>query len=110
MTKKTQFSVLLLLALGLFSFQINAQDNSSPAADGPVIPADKFDRGTPRRSVDGFLAVGDTSDYETAAEYLDLRNLRGEAAMRRVSLKASPTATRWTKAPNTTSSSPTWTI
>ncbi len=44
-----------------------------------VIPADEFDRGTPRRSAEGFLAVVESGDYETASEYLDLRNLRGEA-------------------------------
>jgi len=50
------------------------------ATDGPVIPVDEFDRGTPRRSAEGFLTLADASDLETAAEYLDLRNLRGEAS------------------------------
>jgi len=58
--QKTHFFRLLPLVLGLVCLQISAQDNSSPAADGPVIPDDE-------------------SDHETAAEYLDLRNLRGEA-------------------------------
>ena len=70
---------MLLLALLLAGVQVSAQDNSAPPTDGPVIPADEFDRGTPRRSADGFLAAVDEADYETAAEYLDLRNLRGEA-------------------------------
>jgi MscS family membrane protein len=77
---KTQFSRLVLLTLGLACWQINAQDASIPAADGPVIPADEFDRGTPRRSEAGFVAAANMGDYETAAEYLDLRNLRGEAS------------------------------
>ncbi len=45
----------------------------------PEIPADNLGRGTPKRSSDGFIAAADAGDYETAAEYLDLRNLRGEA-------------------------------
>ncbi len=77
--QKTKFSCLLVLGLGLVSLQISAQDASSPAAGGPVIPVDEFDRGTPHRSAEGFIAAVDTGDYETAAEYLDLRNLRGEA-------------------------------
>jgi MscS family membrane protein len=77
--QKTKFSRLLLLGLGLVCSQISAQDVSSLAADGSVIPADEFNRGTPLRSAEGFLAAVDTGAYETAAEYLDLRNLRGEA-------------------------------
>jgi MscS family membrane protein len=45
-----------------------------------VIPADDFDRGTPKRSAEGFVAAVDTADYALAIEYMDLRNLRGEAA------------------------------
>lgn len=56
-----------------------AQGKSSPAKPGPEIPADKFDRGTPRRSAEGFLVAVDKADYDTAAEFLDLRNLRGVA-------------------------------
>ncbi len=77
--QKTHLSRLVLLALGLVCLQANAQDDISPAADGPVVPADEFDRGTPLRSANGFLAAVDEADYETAAEYLDLRNLRGKA-------------------------------
>jgi MscS family membrane protein len=76
--QKTQFTPLLLL-LALVCFQAVAQEEDSAAAQGPVIPADEFDRGTPRRTADGFLAAVDRSDYETAAEYLDLRNLLGVA-------------------------------
>jgi len=78
--QKTYFSRFVLLALGLVCLQASAQDNSSPVEDGPVIPADKFDRGTPLRSAEGFAAAVDNADYEAAAEYLDLRNLRGEAS------------------------------
>ncbi len=76
--KKTELSRLFLLAL-LVGMQVSAQDDSAPAADTVVIPADEFDRGTPLRSAEGFLAAVDEVDYETAAEYLDLRNLRGRA-------------------------------
>ncbi len=76
---KGKFSSWLLLGLTLISLQISAQDNSSLTKDSPVIPADKFDRGTPLRSLEGFLAAADMGAYETAAEYLDLRNLRGDA-------------------------------
>jgi MscS family membrane protein len=77
--QKIKYSRLLLLGLGLVCLQISAQDDSSPATDGPVIPADEFNRGTPLRSAEGFVTAVDTGDYETASEYLDLRNLRGEA-------------------------------
>jgi len=77
--KKTKLSQLFLLALALVGMQVSAQDVSAPAADTVVIPADEFDRGTPLRSAEGFMAAVDKADYETAAEYLDLRNLRGEA-------------------------------
>ncbi len=78
--QKTHLSRYVLLVLGLVCLQASAQDNSSPVADGPVIPADELDRGTPQRSAAGFLAAVDDTDYEAAAEYLDLRNLRGEAS------------------------------
>lgn len=81
--RNTPFVVLLLLA----GLPAGAQEATplaeegpvTSAEEGPVIPADEFDRGTPLRSAQGFLDVVDTGDLETAAEYLDLRNLRGEA-------------------------------
>jgi len=81
MTSKqsAKFFRWLLLGLGLVCLQISAQDNSPPEAQGPVIPADEFNRGTPLRSAEGFLVAADLGAFETAAEYLDLRNLRGEA-------------------------------
>ena len=39
----------------------------------PAGPADEFDRGTPRSSVQGFLMATGEGDYRRAAEYLDLR-------------------------------------
>ncbi len=77
--KRTGLSPLFLVALLIAGMQVNAQGISAPAADTVVIPADEFDRGTPLRSAEGFLAAADEADYEKAAEYLDLRNLRGEA-------------------------------
>lgn len=77
--KTSQLCQLLLLSLLLVGVQVSAQEDEAPATEDPLIPADRLDRGTPMRSADGFLLAVDASDYETAAEYLDLRNLRGEA-------------------------------
>ena len=71
--------VAFLLALLLTATQLNAQDDNAPPAEPVAIPADEFDRGTPLRSAEGFLVAVDNADFEAAAEYLDLRNLRGEA-------------------------------
>ena len=75
--QKTRFSRYLLLGLALVCFQLSAQEDDSPPADEPDIPADEFARGTPLRSAEGFVTAVDEGDFETAAEYLDLRNLRG---------------------------------
>ncbi len=40
-----------------------------------AIPEDKFGRGTPRNTVDGFLEAARNQDFKRAAEYLDLRRL-----------------------------------
>jgi MscS family membrane protein len=72
--------VLLALALTLTCLQVDAQEAGSPTTDTTTIPDDQFDRGTPHRSVEGFLVAAGKGDYETAAEYLDLRNIRGEAS------------------------------
>jgi len=76
---KSRFSRYLLLGLALICLQLNAQEeDSAPApADEPDIPADEFARGTPLRSAEGFVTAVDEGEFETAAEYLDLRNLRG---------------------------------
>jgi len=70
---------LLLPVLGLFSLSTFAQDSDSEGAEPEEVTVDEFDRGSPRRSADGFIIAADAGDFETAAEYLDLRNLRGEA-------------------------------
>jgi len=76
--KKIKLSLMFLPAL-LIGVQVGAQDPSASTAETVVIPADEFDRGTPLRSSEGFQAAVDGVDYESAAEYLDLRNLRGRA-------------------------------
>jgi hypothetical protein len=66
--RSTKFSRWLPLMLGLVCLQIGAQESSPPAEEGPVIPADEFDRGTPLRSGEGFLTATDLGAFETAAE------------------------------------------
>jgi len=71
--------VAFLLTLLLTTTQLNAQGDSAPNEESIAVPTDEFDRGTPLRSAEGFLVAVDEADYEAAAEYLDLRNLRGAA-------------------------------
>lgn len=75
---------LLLGVAGVLAMPVNAQDTAEPSVDPsvdvPDIVVDEFDRGTPLRSVNGFNTAAEKGDYETAAEYLDLRNLRGDAS------------------------------
>ncbi len=71
--------IILALLLVLAWLPAGAQQQDEPVVAPANIPADDLDRGTPLRSADGFLAAIDNSDYTRAAEYLDLRNLRGEA-------------------------------
>jgi len=59
--------------------QDDAPDSAPVVKPGPDIPADQFNRGTPLGSAEGFIAAVDSGDYDKAAEYLDLRNLRGVA-------------------------------
>jgi MscS family membrane protein len=68
---------LILPALFLLATASFAQDTTlaQPTAPEVDIPEDEFDRGTPRRSLRGFLTATQNRDFETAAEYLDLRNL-----------------------------------
>lgn len=70
----------LVICVSLACAVASAQQADPQAADEPDIPADDLDRGTPFRSADGFLNAADRKDYATAAEYLDLRNLHGEAS------------------------------
>jgi MscS family membrane protein len=41
----------------------------------PIIPDDEFDRGTPRRTVQGFMKATGKGEYERAEQYLELSNL-----------------------------------
>ena len=65
----SQKTVLVALALLLASVQAGAQEDVAP--ETPQIVLDNFDRGSPRRSVEGLLLATNNSDYETASEYLD---------------------------------------
>ncbi|WNM63575.1 mechanosensitive ion channel family protein [Candidatus Nitrospira neomarina] len=54
------------------------KDKSEDTEDSKLpIPDDPFGRGTPRGTVEGFLAAGKEGQYERAAEYLDFRYLPG---------------------------------
>jgi MscS family membrane protein len=77
--QKTKFTRWFPLLLGLVCLQISAQNNGHSATEELTIPADEFDRATPHRSMEGFLTAADAGNFKTAAEYLDLRNLRGAA-------------------------------
>ncbi len=77
-------SVLLALSLSwLSAAPVHAQERVSAAGEtaaptgveGVPVPPDEYGRGTPRRSVEGFLRAVDAGDWEAAVEYLDLRNL-----------------------------------
>jgi len=75
--KISQSFRLVALVLMLAACPVSAQVDAVTSAI--EIPADEYNRGTPRRSAEGFLMAIDTGDNETAAEFLDLRNLRGVA-------------------------------
>lgn len=71
-------ALLLVLVLpGSYGFaQESVQDQDAQDVTPQIdILVDEFDRGTPRRSLRGFLTATQNRDFETAAEYLDLRNL-----------------------------------
>jgi MscS family membrane protein len=57
----------------------SASDSAPVVKPGPDIPEDQFNRGTPLRTADEFITAVDAGDFDKAAEYLDLRNLRGVA-------------------------------
>jgi len=52
-----------------------AQPTGEPVAGRPLVPEDRLGRGTPRGTIEGFRRAADAADFETAAEFLDLRNL-----------------------------------
>ena len=70
----TVMLVFALLAPGSHA-QESSPDQGEQSAAEVDIPVDELDRGTPRRSLRGFLTATQNRDFETAAEYLDLRNL-----------------------------------
>ena len=67
------------LLLGVLVLSDNSLAQETPDPEPPQVIADQFNRGTPSRSAAGYQSTADSGDYKTAAEYLDLRNLRGEA-------------------------------
>ena len=72
--------LVVALALACFASPAVAQDEPTPEqTEAPVVPVDEFDRGTPRRSGEGYMNAVDKGDYVLATEYIDTRNLRGEA-------------------------------
>jgi MscS family membrane protein len=80
------FALVIAMAIGGFPTVIaqEIRESAPPAVEEMAseeldIPEDQFDRGTPRRTTEGFIAAVDAGDFEKAANYLDLRNLRGEA-------------------------------
>jgi MscS family membrane protein len=79
----------LSFALAIFAASTTfAQEQEPPettvAVAVPVTvdkgPEDALNRGTPRRSIVGFLKATSEFNFEKAAEYLDLRNLPDEAS------------------------------
>lgn len=72
-------AVLVLLLVTPVLAQETPGAAPQPIPDMPPIPADDLNRGTPLRSVQGFQAAIDARDFSSAAEFMDLRNLRGEA-------------------------------
>ena len=69
--------VCVTLAIALAAPIVTAQQTATESAEvaEQSVPADELGRGTPRRSLTAFLTAAQDHDYETAAEYLDLRNL-----------------------------------
>jgi len=63
------------------------EEEKSTVPSKPPGPVDKLDRGVPRTAVAGYFRAAKETDYETAAEYLDLRNLpRGYSKNNRLKL------------------------
>jgi hypothetical protein len=81
--------LLLGLALGPAWGQPHRQEaagapehetTGQPRQGASDIPVDDFDRGTPRRAVEGFLQATRAHNYRRAAEYFDLRRIPAEEA------------------------------
>jgi MscS family membrane protein len=54
----------------------DAPEQAPEPKKAPPGPIDDFNRGVPRTSVEGYIKALRETDYERAAEYLDLRNLQ----------------------------------
>ena len=76
---KPKLSRFVLLVIGLACLPLGAEETGSSAADIAEVLVADFGLSTPHQSVEGFLAAAGKGDYESAAEYMDLRNRRGEA-------------------------------
>ena len=80
MPKLVRVARISLIGLIFFLSLATAQEEVPQADDAPLVPADEYNRGTPKGTGAGFMLAIDAGDYVAAAEYLDLRNLRGEAS------------------------------
>ena len=80
MPKIVRVVSISLIGLIFFLSLATAQEEVPQADDAPLVPADEYNRGTPKGTGAGFMLAIDAGDYVAAAEYLDLRNLRGEAS------------------------------
>jgi MscS family membrane protein len=78
------FSTLTLILASAFFTCAMAQESppAAPVVAAPEdrVPEDALNRGTPRRSVVGYLQACSVFDFDKAAEYLDLRNLPDDVA------------------------------
>ncbi len=54
---------------------VKEEEQKTSAPSKPLGPVDKLDRGVPHNAVAGYFNAVKENDYETAAEYLDLRKL-----------------------------------
>lgn len=85
---KAAYLKFALLVFIVFGLGLTAQAQEQTPVLVPVVgdvavdkgPEDVLNRGTPRGSVNGFLEASSVFDFEKAAEFLDLRNLPGDAA------------------------------
>ena len=93
-TLTTLLAILTLALAATTSLGQTGTDTPAEAAEAePVVVEDKFDRGTPRRAMRGFLEASEARDYQRAAAYLDLRfplqrqtNVDGEQLARQLTL------------------------
>jgi len=73
------FFIVACLAFSPTAQALQEQEVEAPALDQDLIEDDAFrdnlGRDTPRSSFIGFLTLTEKFDYETAAQYIDLRNL-----------------------------------